>query len=86
MPKSRIRKKADFTPPPAKQAGTAIKLDSGRRWVAPLMLAMFLIGLAWIVMYYVTDSSLPVESWKQWNIVVGFGFIAVGFVVSTQWK
>ncbi|WP_242442108.1 cell division protein CrgA, partial [Streptomyces sp. CB02460] len=40
MPKSRIRKKADFTPPPAKQA-TNIKLTS-RSWVAPVMLALFL--------------------------------------------
>ncbi|MBL1118781.1 cell division protein CrgA [Streptomyces sp. 110] len=85
MPKSRIRKKDDFTPPPAKQAAS-ISLNSGRRWVAPLMLAMFLIGLAWIVTFYVTTGDMPVESLGNWNIVVGFGFIAAGFVVSTQWK
>ncbi|AGP56503.1 MULTISPECIES: cell division protein CrgA [Streptomyces] len=85
MPKSRIRKKDDFTPPPAKQAAS-ISLNSGRRWVAPLMLAMFLIGLAWIVIFYVTTGDMPVESLGNWNIVVGFGFIAAGFVVSTQWK
>ncbi|MEU7132832.1 cell division protein CrgA [Streptomyces sp. NPDC046261] len=84
MPKSRIRKKDDFTPPPAKQQN--IRLTTGRRWVAPLMLAMFLIGLAWIVVFYVTSGDMPVESLKNWNIVVGFGFIAAGFVVSTQWK
>ncbi|MEU2712830.1 cell division protein CrgA [Streptomyces sp. NPDC007205] len=84
MPKSRIRKKADYTPPPAKQA-QAIKLSSGT-WVAPVMLAMFVIGLAWIVVFYVTDGSLPIDSWDNWNIVVGFGFIAAGFGVSTQWK
>lgn len=85
MPKSRIRKKADFTPPPAKKS-TEIKLTTGRRWVAPLMLAMFLIGLAWIVVFYVTTGDLPVKSLGDWNILVGFGFIAAGFVVSTQWK
>ncbi|GAA0423168.1 cell division protein CrgA [Streptomyces luteireticuli] len=84
MPKSRIRKKDDFTPPPAKQQ--SIKLHSGRRWVAPVMLALFLIGLAWIVIFYVTGSDMPIESLHNWNIVVGFGFIAAGFVVSTQWK
>ncbi|WP_030543662.1 cell division protein CrgA [Streptomyces albus] len=84
MPKSRIRKKADFTPPPAKQ--NTVKLSSGRSWVAPLMLALFLIGLAWIVVFYVTTGDMPVESLGNWNIVVGFGFIAAGFVVSTQWK
>jgi uncharacterized membrane protein (DUF485 family) len=84
VPKSRIRKKADFTPPPAKNA-TAVKL-SNRNWVAPLMLAFFVVGLAWIVLFYVTQGTLPVHPLGNWNIVVGFGFIAGGFVVSTQWK
>ncbi|MFE3324004.1 cell division protein CrgA [Streptomyces sp. NPDC059176] len=84
MPKSRIRKKADFTPPSTKQA-TNIKLTN-RSWVAPVMLALFLIGLAWIVVFYVTDGRLPIQSFGNWNIVVGFGFIAGGFAVSTQWK
>ncbi len=84
MPKSRIRKKADFTPPPAK-AATNIKLTS-RSWVAPVMLALFAIGLAWIVLFYVTNAELPIRALKNWNIVVGFGFIAAGFGVSTQWK
>lgn len=87
MPKSRIRKKKDdHAPQPEKQA-TQIHLSaSGRRWVAPLMLAMFAIGLAWIVVFYVTEGALPVDALNNWNIVVGFGFIAIGFVVSTQWK
>ncbi|MEU3143219.1 cell division protein CrgA [Streptomyces sp. NPDC006999] len=86
MPKSRIRKKADYTPPPAaaKQT-TALKLTS-RAWVAPVMLTLFLIGLAWIVVFYVTDGKLPIDALGNWNIVVGFGFIAAGFGVSTQWK
>jgi uncharacterized membrane protein (DUF485 family) len=84
VPKSRIRKKADFIPPPSKT--TAIKLRTGRGWVAPLMLAFFVVGLAWIVLFYVTQGSLPVDALGNWNIVVGFGFIAGGFVVSTQWK
>jgi hypothetical protein len=86
VPKSRIRKKTDYTPPPANnREAQAIKLTN-RSWVAPVMLALFLIGLAWIVMFYVTDTRLPVEALGNWNIVVGFGFIAAGFGVSTQWK
>ncbi|MBH5335979.1 cell division protein CrgA [Streptomyces pactum] len=89
MPKSRIRKKDDYTPPSSSTArqATSISLHAGGgRWVAPLMLALFLIGLAWIVLFYVTETKLPIESIGNWNIVVGFGFIAAGFVVSTQWK
>ncbi|MER7579873.1 cell division protein CrgA [Kitasatospora sp. NPDC097691] len=83
MPKSRLRKKSDYTPP---TTTATVKISSGRGWVAPLMLALFLIGLVWIVTYYVTSGNYPVESWRNWNILVGFGFIAAGFGVSTQWK
>lgn len=58
----------------SKQA-TSIKLTS-RSWVAPVMLALFLIGLAWIVLFYVTEGDLPIKSFGNWNIVAGFGFIA----------
>ncbi|EHM30775.1 putative septation inhibitor protein [Streptomyces sp. W007] len=51
-----------------------------------MMLALFLIGLVWIVVFYVTEGDLPVDALGNWNIVVGFGFIAGGFAVSTQWK
>ncbi|WP_405018619.1 cell division protein CrgA [Kitasatospora sp. NBC_00070] len=84
MPKSRLRKKSDYTPPPS--GTTAVKISSGRGWVAPLMLALFLVGLVWIVTYYVTSGSWPIQDWGNWNILAGFGFIAAGFGVSTQWK
>lgn len=83
MPKSRLRKKSDYTPP---ASATAVKISSGRSWVAPVMLGLFLIGLVWIVAYYVTSGSWPVKAWGNWNILAGFGFIAGGFGVSTQWK
>lgn len=85
MPKSRIRKKADYTPPPPKSGEFKLS-GSGRSWVAPVMLALFVIGLAWIVVFYVTTGDLPIDAIGNWNIVVGFGFILAGFVVSTQWK
>lgn len=86
MPKSRIRKKKQDFSPPEKKEKAKIDLSSGRSWVAPVMLTMFLIGLLWIVLFYFTQGDLPVGALGNWNIVVGFGFIAVGFVFSTQWK
>lgn len=82
MPKSRIRRKTIFTPPPAKQR---VGLDA-QRWVAPAMVTFFLIGLLWIVVFYITRGDLPIESIDNWNLVVGFGFISVGFLLSTKWK
>jgi Cell division protein CrgA len=83
VPKSRLRRKtAAYTPPPVK---LSTKLKS-RAWVAPLMLALFIIGLLWIVVFYVTAGKYPITAIHNWNIAVGFGLIAAGFMVSTQWK
>lgn len=83
MPKSRIRQKAAFTPPPTKLPA---KLRRPRAWVPWVMCGFFLIGLLWIVTYYVTSTKYPMEAWGNWNIVVGFSGIAAGFAISTQWK
>ncbi len=53
------------------------------------MLGCFLIGLIWIVVYYITGQSLAVPLMKnlgQYNLVVGIGFMAVGFVYATRWE
>jgi hypothetical protein len=59
---------------------------TSRAWVAPLMLACWLLGLAWLVVFYVAGQDIPVmDKLGNWNLLVGMGLIAVGFVVSTQW-
>ena len=88
MPKSKIRKKDTYTPKTnvTKKSTKAAKYGSGR-WVAPTMIALFLIGLAWIVVFYITQGDIPVmNSFGNWNILIGFGFIGAGFAVSTRWK
>ena len=82
MPRSRLRLRKSYTPPPTR---APVKLSSPR-WLVPLMLAFFVIGLLWIVVYYITEQQLPIEAIGPWNIAVGFGFIAVGFALSTQWR
>jgi uncharacterized membrane protein (DUF485 family) len=59
---------------------------TSRVWVAPLMLACWLLGLAWLVVFYVAGQDIPVmKDLNNWNLLIGMGLIAVGFVVSTQW-
>ncbi|WP_310306660.1 cell division protein CrgA [Nocardioides marmoribigeumensis] len=53
------------------------------------MLGCFLLGLVWIVVYYVTsqDASLPlVRELGNYNLIVGVAFMAVGFVYATHWE
>jgi hypothetical protein len=59
---------------------------TSRVWVAPLMLACWLLGLAWLVVFYIAGDKIPVmDDLGNWNLLIGMGLIAVGFVVSTQW-
>ena len=55
------------------------------RWLAPVMVANFLIGLFWIVIFYI-NQNLPIPGIRAWNMVIGFSFIAVGFSLATKWK
>lgn len=89
MPESRKRKKAAYTPPP-NLAGSPKKKGPSPVWFAPLMLALFAIGVVWLVVFYLSEGDmfgLPVaEDWGNWNLVAGFSFIVVGFGLSTQWR
>ncbi|HEX4834202.1 MAG TPA: cell division protein CrgA [Trebonia sp.] len=85
MPESRVRKKkkAVYTPPPTKSA----KRKVSPPWLAPVMLACFVIGLVWIALYYVTESNMPVlRTLGSWNLVGGFGLIVIGVVLATNWR
>ena len=60
------------------------------RGVVVGMLGCFLIGLAWICTYYVISddvSRLPLfDDLGNYNLVVGIGFMAVGFTFATRWE
>jgi hypothetical protein len=54
--------------------------------VAPLMVFFFLLGLVWIVVWYI-DPNLPVlSSIGSWNLVIGFALLMVGFGFATRWR
>jgi hypothetical protein len=55
-------------------------------WFKPIMFGFMLIGLIWIIVYYVSDQQLPVADWGALNIVVGFGIMFVGFLMTTRWR
>ncbi|KRF20533.1 hypothetical protein ASG90_18265 [Nocardioides sp. Soil797] len=68
------------------------KTPLGRgRGVIVGMLGCFLIGLIWICTFYVFADKPEGEIWLlgdlgQLNLVVGIGFMAVGFTFATRWE
>lgn len=82
MPKSRVRRKAVYTPPPRSQ-----KPQVSPPWLAPTMVSLWVLGIAWIAVYYITAGMVPgLRALGDWNLLIGFGFIIVGFVLSTRWR
>ena len=55
-------------------------------WFKPVMFGFMLLGLAWIIVFYVSQSVYPVPSLGSWNILVGFGIMFIGFLMTTRWR
>ena len=88
MPKSKLRKKVQ-----ERHAHEELIHDTephgpleSPRWLAPVMVANFLIGLFWIVIFYVTQTRFPIPDIGVWNMVIGFSFVGVGFSLATKWR
>lgn len=87
MPKSKSRKSkqpaytAPTTTPEAVKFGNPV-------WLVPTMVTMFILGLLWIVVFYLAGNNVPVmqDLGNLGNILVGFGFIGIGFALATRWK
>ncbi len=83
MPKSRVRKRTVYTPPPRKSARRKVSPP----WVGPAIVVLLVIGLGWIVVYYVTQNSVPgMSALGNWNLVVGFVFVISGVILATRWR
>lgn len=69
----------------AKSRTTPVKLDSPR-WLVPVMLTCFILGLIWIVAYYIAPEAPGISTLGYWNVVGGFTLFALGFFLSTKWR
>jgi hypothetical protein len=51
------------------------------------MVTLLIVGLTWVVLYYVAASSIGfVSALGAWNVAIGFGFMFAGLMVATRWK
>ena len=91
MPKSKVRKKSAYTPPEgvlqARSATAARALQPSPRWYAPVMVSLMVLGLLWIVVYYVGGDRIPfMVSLGAWNFAIGFGAMVAGLIMSMRWR
>ena len=84
MPVSRRRKKQVSAPVTTTGEPTAIKIDNPR-WLVPAMVSLFLVGLAWLVLFYLAPGLAPFQHLGNlWSVVVGFVFLGGGFSLATR--
>ena len=90
MPESKTRKSAaDKRKLKAQQSAKPkkVKAPANRRWVPPTFITVGLLGVAWLIVYYVAGPQIPYMSdLGNWNILIGMGGMAAAFVIATFWK
>jgi len=83
VPKSRVRKRTVYTPPPRKSA----RRKASPPWVGPAIVVLLVLGLAWIAVYYITQNGVPgLSALGNWNLVVGFLLVIGGVTLATIWR
>lgn len=82
MPESKSRKKAAYVAPPAKAKGK----KPNPPWFVPVMVGLMVLGLAWIVVTYLSGQQYPIPGITAWNLAIGFALVMAGFGMTTRWR
>jgi Cell division protein CrgA len=86
VPESRRRKKDDDSYRAPNRAVPVEQQHSGR-WVPVTASVLLVLGLVWIVVFYVAGSDIAfLTALGNWNLLIGMGSIVLGFLVLTRWK
>jgi hydrogenase-4 membrane subunit HyfE len=90
VPKSKVRKKPD-APHRGPTASSTRALAPSPSWYPILMAVVLLLGLAYMVVYYLTSSGtdphVPIMAGLHaWNFAVGFGVMLLGLVMAVRWR
>ena len=55
-------------------------------WWAPVFTTLMIVGLLWIVVFYISGATYPIPKIGQWNLAVGGGIAFVGFLMTMRWR
>jgi hypothetical protein len=90
VPKSKVRKKPSYAAP---VAGAGSLPTSGKQmkpsptWYPITMVVLLILGLAYIVVYYMAGEHVPVmQHLGSWNFGIGFGFLIAGLIMAVRWR
>jgi len=93
MPKSKVRKKSDFTVSGVSRTPVKVKAGPSSVWFVALFVGLMLIGLIWLMVFQLaaTGPGAPsVLNWMAelgpWNYAVAFAFMISGLLLTMRWR
>ena len=70
MPKSKVRKKNDFTANPVSRTPVKVKAGPSSVWFVVLFVSLMLIGLVWLLVFQLAasgfDTPARCSGWPTW--------------------
>ena len=93
MPKSKVRKKNDFTINPVSRTPVKVKAGPSSVWFVVLFCGLMLIGLVWLIVFQLAGSGAGAPAalrWMadlaQWNYAIAFAFMITGLLLTMRWR
>ncbi|MBX7433762.1 cell division protein CrgA [Mycobacterium sp. Y57] len=93
MPKSKVRKKNDFTINPVSRTPVKVKAGPSSVWFVVLFIGLMLIGLTWLIVFQLAGSGPDAPGFLQWmaalnvwNYAIAFAFMITGLLLTMRWR
>ncbi|WP_165860374.1 cell division protein CrgA [Kocuria tytonicola] len=55
-------------------------------WYKIVMIGLMIVGLLWIITFYLFQGVVPIPGIGQWNLFIGLGFMLAGLIMTTRWR
>ena len=86
MPKSKVRKKNDFTISPVSRTPVKVKAGPSSTWFVVFFIGLMLIGLVWLLVFQLASSAIPfMADLGPWNYAIAFAFMITGLLLTMRW-
>ncbi|WP_197382642.1 cell division protein CrgA [Mycolicibacterium mengxianglii] len=87
MPKSKVRKKNDFTVSPVSRTPVKVKAGPSSTWFVVFFIGLMLIGLAWLIVFQLASTHLQwMADLGPWNYAIAFAFMITGLLLTMRWR
>lgn len=87
MPRSKVRKKAAYTPPPQRHTPVRVHARSSHPLYTGVMLGLLILALAWVIVYHLAGDKVAfMLELGNWNFMIGFALMLAGLFMTMRWR